>query len=341
MLISFCIPTYNRCHYLILALNDLLQQAINLNVENSIEICISDNASTDNTKKKLEELKAKYPQFKIHTKYNETNIGPDLNFIQVLKMGSGDFLILKGDDDFLKPNGLSTLLKLVKENPSIDFFISDVEIVNTNREFIKHVNYLRNSKNEIIVDFTNEIEARNYFALCENILALGSFISGVVIKREAIENIKIDPCFIGTNYSFLFYFWKYLSEGHKLKYNRTAYIQATVGTESTYGKGIARDAIDLNITALIADYFFKDSYLNQDIKNVVNRMYKYYAYIPINQKKDFNTKLYPALFKTNHPLIQEIKSNASLFSFIKYALYSIIPSTIIIKLKKLLKKNRH
>lgn len=51
MLISFCIPTYNRCHYLILALNDLLQQAINLNVENSIEICISDNGSTDNTKK--------------------------------------------------------------------------------------------------------------------------------------------------------------------------------------------------------------------------------------------------------------------------------------------------
>ncbi|EBH2219729.1 glycosyltransferase, partial [Salmonella enterica] len=46
MLISFCIPTYNRKEYLEELLNSINnQEKFNLD----IEICISDNASTDGT----------------------------------------------------------------------------------------------------------------------------------------------------------------------------------------------------------------------------------------------------------------------------------------------------
>ena len=56
MTISICIPTYNRCFFLIDTLHDLFKQAIDLGVESQIEVCISNNASTDNTKEELEKL---------------------------------------------------------------------------------------------------------------------------------------------------------------------------------------------------------------------------------------------------------------------------------------------
>lgn len=337
MLLSICIPTYNRCFFLIDTLRDLFQQAISLGVEDEIEICISDNASTDNTKDELEKLCSDFPQFRILVNQNENNLGADRNFIKVLSMPSGKYSILKGDDDYFRPGGLKYLFEMLDENPSIDFFISEVDIVNTKREFVQHVNYLREKK-QLTVLFSNEIEARNYFALCENILPLGSFISGAVFKTEAVKGIDIDPQFIGTCYAFEYYFWKYLLAGHRLMYRSQSYIQAVVGTSNEWGKGIARNAIDINAFGFIADYFFINSSLRQDFKNVVNRMYKDYSYIPIDQRKDFKKKLYPALVKSNHPLAKQIKWRASTFYLLSCVLFSILPTVIVSKIISIFKR---
>lgn len=342
MILSICIPTYNRCFFLIDSLRDLFQQAIKLGVENEIEICVSDNASTDNTKDELEKLCSDFPQFRILVNRNETNIGVDRNFVKVLSMPSGKYSILKGDDDYFRPGGLKYLFDMLEENPSIDFFISDVDIVNTKREFVRHVNYLR-EKEQLVVLFSNEIEARNYFALCENILALGSFVSGAVFKTEAIKGVDIDPQFIGTYYVHQYYFWKYLLAGHKLMYRSQSYIQAVVGSNNEWAKGIARNdiarnAIDLNAFGFIADYFFINSSLRQDFKNVVNRMYKDYSYIPIDQRKDFEKKMYPALVKSNHPLAKQIKRSASTFYLLSRVLFSILPTAIVSKIISILKR---
>ena len=339
MTISICIPTYNRCFFLIDTLHDLFKQAIDLGVESQIEVCISNNASTDNTKEELEKLHSDFPQFKILVNHNETNIGADRNFIKVLSMSSGQYSILKGDDDYFQAGGLKYLLNMLNENPQIDFFISDVDIVNTRREFICHVDYLR-EKEQLIVDFSKEIEARNYFALCNSILPLGSFISAVIFKTEAVKSVEMDPVFIGSCYAFEFYFWKYLLNGHKLMYRKQSYIQAVMGTSNIWGGGIARDALDISAFGFIADYFFMDSPLRQDFKDVVNRMYKDYSYIPIDQRKDFKEKLYPALIKTNHPLIKQIKGRASTLSLLAYVLLSIMPNKIVNKIRLIIKRRQ-
>lgn len=337
MLLSICIPTYNRCFFLIDTLRDLLHQAINLGVENEIEICVSDNASTDSTRDELKKLCSDFPQFRILVNQNKNNVGADRNFMKVLSMPSGKYSILKGDDDYFRPGGLKYLLDMLDENPLIDFFISEVDIVNTKREFVQHVNYLREKK-QLTVLFSNEIEARNYFTLCESILPLGSFISGVVFKTEAVKDVDMDPQFIGTCYAFEYYFWKYLLAGHKLMYRSQSYIQAVVGTNNDWGNGVARDALDINAFSFIADYFFENSSLKQDFKNVVNRMYKDYSYIPIDQRKDFNKKLYPALVKSNHPLTKQIKRRASTFYLLSCVLFSLFPTAIVSKIVSIFKR---
>ncbi|HHC1975330.1 TPA: glycosyltransferase family 2 protein, partial [Salmonella enterica] len=57
MLISFCIPTYNRKEYLEELLNSINnQEKFNLD----IEICISDNASNDGTEEMIDVWRNNY-----------------------------------------------------------------------------------------------------------------------------------------------------------------------------------------------------------------------------------------------------------------------------------------
>lgn len=337
MLLSICVPTFNRSFFLVDTLKDLCKQAMDLGIEDRIEICISNNASTDNTKSEIEKLCINYSQFKILVNHNIANIGADQNFVKVLSMASGQYTILKGDDDYFKLGGLKYLICMLEENPNIDFFISDVDIVNTKREFVSHVGYLRD-KELLVVDFTNELEARNFFALCNSILPLGSFISGALFRTDAVKNVDIDDAFIGTCYAFEYYFWKYLLNGHKFMYCNKSYVEAVVGSDNNWGGGVARDALDINAFAFIADYFFKDSSLAQDFKDVVNRMYKDYSFISIDQHKDFREKLYPALVKSNHPLVNQIKKRSSIFNLLAFAILSLLPLKIIHRIKSLTRK---
>ncbi|EDQ3425490.1 glycosyltransferase family 2 protein, partial [Salmonella enterica subsp. enterica serovar 4,[5],12:i:-] len=71
MLISFCIPTYNRKEYLEELLNSINnQEKFNLD----IEICISDNASTDGTEEMIDVWRNNY-NFPIIYRRNSVNLG--------------------------------------------------------------------------------------------------------------------------------------------------------------------------------------------------------------------------------------------------------------------------
>ena len=74
-LLSICIPTYNRAEFLKDALDSILRQ-INENNKDKVEICISDNASEDNTEELVEEYQKKSPIPIIYHK-NEKNMGAD------------------------------------------------------------------------------------------------------------------------------------------------------------------------------------------------------------------------------------------------------------------------
>lgn len=316
---------------------DIIKQARALHIENQIEFCISDNASTDDTKSRLLELKNENPDIRIVLNFNVANIGPDLNFEKVLSISSGKYTVLKGDDDYFRIGGLEHVINLLKENPQIGLFISDVEMVDTNRKFVGRVNYLREKKEKLIVDFTNEAEARSYFTLCTCVHALGSFISGVIINTDAFKGVEIDKSFIGTAYAFEYYFWKYLLEGHLMLYSNISYIEAVVGTSNVWSTGVKRDALDIGGFAFIANYFFKDSPLKQDFMDVANRMYDNYPFIPIDQKSDFKRYLIPALDNSNHPhKLRIIRRSRCSYHFAMF-LMSLLPTkltNLILKFRK-------
>ena len=114
MLLSICIPTYNRPEHLKNCLNSISKQ----NSKN-FEVCISDNASKTNLVKIIKPFKKK---FKIRYKRNKKNLGFAMNVLNVSLMAKGKFIWFLGDDDLLTNNSIKTLLKLIKKNRKINFF---------------------------------------------------------------------------------------------------------------------------------------------------------------------------------------------------------------------------
>lgn len=111
ILLSIAILTYNRARCLENLLNNILPQTKELG--GLIEVCISNNASTDNTREVVTNFKEKYPDL---IKYNENknNLGSDRNILKVMEMSSGDFIWTFGDDDSIADNGLSEVVNLIK-----------------------------------------------------------------------------------------------------------------------------------------------------------------------------------------------------------------------------------
>ena len=132
-LLSICIPTYTRSQFLKETLDNIISQA--LEFRENVEICISDNCSTDNTKEIVIELKEKYPDL---IKYGKTekNLGFDRNLIKVLAMAEGKFAWTFGDYHFINEGGLKEVLDLLDniqdENVGLVGVRQDVYILDEN-----------------------------------------------------------------------------------------------------------------------------------------------------------------------------------------------------------------
>jgi glycosyltransferase involved in cell wall biosynthesis len=91
------------------------------------EIIISDNASTDQTPKILEEYASKHPCIRIHT--HPENVGAQENFVTVLKLARGEYFMWAADDDYWLPKFISILVNELNNHPDSGTAMCAVESV--------------------------------------------------------------------------------------------------------------------------------------------------------------------------------------------------------------------
>ncbi len=115
MKLSICVPTYNRAEHLANCLNSIVLSG----VREDVQVCVSDNGSTDHTAKVIENAKK---HLNISYCKNSENIGIPRNFSNVISMAKGEFVWLLGDDDLLMPNAICEVCQLIDEHPCVDFF---------------------------------------------------------------------------------------------------------------------------------------------------------------------------------------------------------------------------
>lgn len=333
MKLSFCIPTYNRCQFLKKNINIIIGQIHDLSVEQEVEILVSDNASTDDTETMCKDIICKNKDISIEYHKNEKNEGPDWNFIKSMKLAHGEYSILLGDDDFLIDNGLSEILQLL-DTTGISIYYSNRICIDNNGRYLNEQIMLDSSKERHIFDFTNEDSVRSFFCGIKGLRSIMSFISSVVYRTEIVEKFNFDERIIGTNYAFLFYWWKELLSGGKLLYLNKSLVESTTSgsTNCNYGDLVNRALVDYIGIMKICDLITDDKSIKMYFYKAINLAHPHVSLqeLYIKDHKNFELKLKPVLLKTGRDMseINLIESTSSLKWFCKVIYYKFFKNLI-------------
>ena len=147
VLLSICIPTCNRGSILDTV---ILNYITNEEFDDSVELVISDNASTDNTEEIVKEIIKKYPSKKISYYKNDENIGAK-NFFAVISRAKGKYAKISNDYIYMTNEGLKVLKENIR-NTSEDtglFFYDNLRQKNNGSIMVQNVDefiHLANNK---------------------------------------------------------------------------------------------------------------------------------------------------------------------------------------------------
>ncbi len=111
--LSICIPTRNRAELLARSLDIALRQSSGL----PVEICVSNNNSSDGTAAVLVAQAAIHPCLRYENRVQ--NIGIDRNILAALRMARGTYVLPIGDDERLAPGAVSAILEVLRSRPDL------------------------------------------------------------------------------------------------------------------------------------------------------------------------------------------------------------------------------
>jgi len=169
---SLAIPTYNNSKYLDKQLEIIFQNFKKIKLKNFLEVVISDNCSTDNTRyviKKFEKKIKHLNSLKLKYRKNSTNIGYPKNFINLIKILKSEYVIFLGDDDLPGKNFYIKIYKKFKNLKSNKLFFFSIDRIKTHNHYFKS-----------LTDFSHV----NKRAAC---------LSGVMLKVKEIDLKNLNP----------------------------------------------------------------------------------------------------------------------------------------------------
>lgn len=117
ILISICIPTYNRAKYLTEALDSICSN-LDKDSKDSLEVVISDNHSEDDTKRVVEGYQGR---LSISYHCNDRNIGPTANLCMAATLAQGKYLWFLSDDDVLTTGALNYLMNYLRKHQRVQY----------------------------------------------------------------------------------------------------------------------------------------------------------------------------------------------------------------------------
>ncbi|MFA6547756.1 MAG: glycosyltransferase family 2 protein [Candidatus Magasanikbacteria bacterium] len=186
--LSICIPTYCRANNLDQCLSTIFAQiGKNPDLLSEIEIVVSDNASTDNTRLVVEKFIKQYSNITYFI--NKENLGCDANYIESVVNSNGKYAWIIGDDDFILNGALDYLVKYLKNNILALYTVQTEKFVDMATVYKKR-NYLENVEH-FAPKAHNEFFAKNY---CIGLL------SSMIFNRQMWLDVDRTGYFVGWSY---------------------------------------------------------------------------------------------------------------------------------------------
>lgn len=247
--LSICIPTYNRADLL----GELLASIVSQIDPKTVEIAISDNGSVDHTQQVVE----RFIESGANIKYAraETNLGADRNYLNSVRIATGEYCWLFGSDDLMPPGAIFHILNVIGEkSPPI--------ILGPRQNFSS--NLLLGSVEQWIAlpdrffNMTSAADFADYMQHATGIGALFSYLSSIVVARKLWDGVAVHESYIGTAYSHVHALMQVTLKGgiyytsKVIAFNRT-------GNDTFLADGIVRRIlIDLEGYVKLANDLFMD-----------------------------------------------------------------------------------
>lgn len=123
MNLSIALCTYNGAVYLKEQLESIAAQT-----RTPDELVISDDQSTDDTLRLIEEFAAT-AGFPVRLSVNESNLGTAKNFEKAISLCRGDVIVLSDQDDVWHSDKLETVERIFEAKPELSLVFSNAELV--------------------------------------------------------------------------------------------------------------------------------------------------------------------------------------------------------------------
>ena len=206
--LSICIPTYNREKYLKEAIESITCQ-LDDSLVDKVEICISDNASTDNTKQLIENFQNQYKNI---TYFRQSqNMGADYNYLKVVEIAHGKYCWFLSSDDAIINGAIKKILLEIEMNSQIDIFCVNNFCCDNNLRNPKIAKHsLRNINSDIIFN--------NYSYCMKKMADCFGYISVFVFNKIKWDLYAKRKKFIGSAYSHTYILYSIMKNKGILKY---------------------------------------------------------------------------------------------------------------------------
>lgn len=177
---SVCIPVYNGSAFLGELLASIAKQDLT-----GVEVIVSDNASTDETPRILEEWSARLPLRVI--RQPKTLTMPE-NFNALLDAVSTDaYALICHDDYFASPDALSKARRVLADNPDVSAVYCDLLYVDEHRRLLARRRFGRSGR------FSGQQAGRQTLRTARNCFGIA-----LATRREALGDLRYDDEFVYT-----------------------------------------------------------------------------------------------------------------------------------------------
>lgn len=184
-LLTIAIPTYNGGEYLRQNLDILVPQI--LKHRDTVQLLVSNNASTDNTAEVIKDIQQKYAfQFDVYN--HDKLIDGKEHFNWCLGKVEGKYFLLSGDDDIFSPDLIEILLRILsngKEYGTVHWNVLNGD------ENCDNIQVIDSHQDGIYQELTPE-------SMIQRVLGNMSFMSSVVFRHEYLKlygDIDVSRCY--------------------------------------------------------------------------------------------------------------------------------------------------
>lgn len=286
--VDILLATYNGENYLIEQLESILSQTYS-----NFRLLISDDCSTDGTRKILEEYKEKDDRIQLF--FQGKNLGVIKNFEYLLKKVESKYYMLSDQDDIWKSNKIERSVEKL-ENSESDLVYTDLEVVDANLN-VTYESYWK------LKGIYKKVKKYNNFEA----LYLNNFVTGctVISKKEYIKDVLPLP---DTSKFVLHDYWIALiiSQKGKISYIEEPLIKYRQHKNNKIGSRKQSDA--LRSIDEIRELFIKvkkehftvfieneEKFESEKVRKLSRKALKYYEML--SKKKNINFRGWLLFFK--------------------------------------------